>query len=198
MKTNNLVILIVLASFFMSCEEPLEYKFQDKPQLVECPGADKALMHEALYSFQEDIGAYYNKHTDFREGTTNYYLEAYRQYVYFGFSGEAKFDEIASLHSKKVLKKLKDIDALWNIGNVKTNLNYEHEYIECLFNNIEDKDMKERLHSLKKVDYLTPDMVAEPMRREVLKIVGDEHLAMYMMLDAYYQYLINYDFPEAK
>ena len=54
MKKNNIVILIVLATFFMSCEEPLEYKFQDKPQLVECPGADKALMHEALYSFQED------------------------------------------------------------------------------------------------------------------------------------------------
>ena len=58
--------------------------------------------------------------------------------------------------------------------------------------------MKERLLSLKKVEYLSPDMVAEPMRREVLKIVGDEYLAMYMMLDAYYQYLINYDFPEAR
>lgn len=46
--------------------------------------------------------------------------------------------------------------------------------------------MKERLLSLKKVDYLLLDMVVEFMWREVLKIVVDEYLVMYMMLDVYY------------
>lgn len=198
MKKSNYLLLAALFTLLTSCEKPLEYKFQDKPQLVECPGADKALMHEALYSFQEDIGAYYNKYTDLKVGSSSYYVEAYKQFVYFGFSGEAKFDEIVSPHSLQVLEKLRKIDGLWNVGNSKSNLNYHHEFIDCLFQNIADEDMKTRLLSLREVEYLSPYMVAEPMRSEVLKVVGDSHLAMYMMLDAYYQYLINYYDSELK
>ena len=198
MKIIKILVITLFIATIQSCKEPLEYKFQDKPQLVDCPGASKALMHEALYSFQEDIGAYYNKHSDYRKGTTNYYVEAYMQFVYFGFSGEAKFDEIVSPHSLKILKKLREIDGLWTTGSTKSNLNYHHEFVNCLFENVADEGMRERLLSLRQVDYLSPDMIAEPMRVEVLKVVGDSHLAMYMMLDAYYQYLINYDFPESR
>ncbi len=198
MRKSSFLVILLLALVTLGCEEKLEFKYQDKPQLVECPGVDKALIHEALYSFQEDIGVFYNKFTDHRYGTSTYYVEAYRQFVYFGFSGEANFAEIVSEHSLKVLKELKKIDGLWTSGNEDTNLNYDHEFVKCLFNNVEDEDMRQRLHSLIEVNYLSPQMVAEPMRVEVLKIIGDEHLAMYMMLDAYYQYLINFDFPEAR
>ncbi|MCB0457046.1 MAG: hypothetical protein R2776_03855 [Flavobacteriaceae bacterium] len=198
MKTLKFLVLTLFVASIVSCEEPLEYKYQDKPQLVDCPGADKALMHEALYSFQEDIAAYYNKHSDYAKGSSNYYVEAYMKFVYFGFSGEAKFDEIVSPHSLQLLKKLKQIDGLWTTGNAKSNLNYHHEYVSCLFENITDEDVKARLLSLLKVNYLSPEMVAEPMREDVQKIVNDSYLAMYMMLDAYYQYLINYDLPESK
>ncbi|MEZ4779052.1 MAG: hypothetical protein R2786_06675 [Flavobacteriaceae bacterium] len=198
MKVFKFLVVTLLAAACFSCEKPLEYKYQDKPQLVECPGADKALMHEALYSFQEDIGAYYNKNREYKKGTPNYYIEGYMNFVYFGFSGEAKFDEIVSPHSLQLLKKLKQIDGLWNIGNTKSNLNYHSDYVNCLFENISDQDIKARLLSLRKVNYLAPDKIAEPMRVDVQKIVGDSYLAMYMMLDAYYQYLINYDLPESK
>ncbi|MEZ4858159.1 MAG: hypothetical protein R2781_05050 [Flavobacteriaceae bacterium] len=194
MKKINLLPIACFIFLLLGCEKPLQYKYQDKPQLVTCPGADKALMHEALYSFQEDIGAYYNKFTDYKKGSTTYYIEAYKQFVYVGFIGEANYKEIVTPHTLQVLKKLKENKTLWTLEKNKSKLNYSHEYVSCLFENISDEDMRTRLKSLLEVNYLSPEIVAEPMRVEVLKIVGDEHLAMYMMLDAYYQYLMDIDF----
>jgi len=173
----------------MACEKPLEYRYQDKPQSVDCPGADKELTHEALYSFMEDIGAYYNQYTDLRPGTYSYYLEAYSQFVFFGFSGGARYQEIVSDHSLRILEKLREIPGLFILKEERWALNYDHEFVDCILNSIQDEDMRTQLASLRKVNYLSPSIIAEVMRVNVLKVPQDPYLAMYMALDSYYQYL---------
>ena len=184
---------MVLILPFIGCDKALEYRYQDKPQPIDCPGADKILMHEALYSFQEDIGAYYNQHTDFRKGTNSYYLEAYSQFVYFGFSGGARFQEIASDHSLMVLEKLREVPDLFVQKEGRWSLNYDHEFVDCILNSVQDDDLRTQLASLRKVNYLSPNVIAELMRINVLKVPQDPYLAMYMALDSYYQYLADMD-----
>jgi len=193
MKKNNILLFITTSLLLLGCKKPLEYQYQDRPQLVDCPGIDKALLHEALYSFQEDIGKYYNKLSDLDPQSNQYYIAAYQKFVYFGYSGEAKFDEIVSAHSLQVLEELKKQKDLWNIGQGKSNLNYNSELVSCLFDHISDEDIQQTLKSLRQVDYLSPQVLANPMRQNVMKIVGDSYLATFTMLDAYYQYLLNYD-----
>ena len=57
---KNHSILAMLAFTFNGCEEPIDYRYADLPRPVECEGVDLALLHEALYSFQQDIGNAYN------------------------------------------------------------------------------------------------------------------------------------------
>ena len=190
---HKIISLLILALSFAGCEESIEYKYLDKPQSVNCPGIDSQLMHEALYSFQEDIAAFYNEHTDYRQGTKSYYMEAYMQYVFFGFSGGARFQEIVSDHSLKILEKLREVPGLFIQKEGRWELNYEHEYVQCLFTSIEDEDLRTQFDSMLKVDYLTPQIIADLMRVNVQKIIQDPYLAMYMSLDAYYQYLADLD-----
>ncbi len=190
---SKIILSLIVAIVLVGCEKPLDYKYQELPQNVDCPGLDKQLMHEALYSFQNDIGAFYNQHTDFREGSTSYYLEAYSQYVYFGFSGGARYQEIVSNHSIAILQKLKEIPGLFIEKEGRLALNYDHEYVACLLGSIQDDDLRTQFASMRKVNFLSPEIVAELMRINVLKITQDPYLAMYMALDAYYQYLADMD-----
>ncbi len=169
----------------------MTYKYQDKPQKVDCPGPDKFLMHEALYSFQEDIGVHYNKYTDYKKGSSLFYMEGYSQFVYFGFSGTAPFSEIVSAHSLEILERLRKETDLWTSKQGMLSLNYNGEYVSCLINSIQDEALRNKINSLKEVNYLTPQIIAETMRINVIRVVQDPYLAMYMALDAYYQPLIN-------
>jgi hypothetical protein len=198
MKKNNLIILFAVVAIVIGCEQPMTYKFQDKPQKVDCPGMDKSLMHEALYSFQEDIGVHYNQYTDNRKGTSLYYMEGYAQYVFFGFSGSAPYGEIVSNHSLDILDKLRNETDLWTSKQGMLSLNYNSDYVSCLINSIEDKALREKLINLRDVNYLTPQVIAETMRVNVIRVVEDPYLAMYMALDAYYQPLMNRNFSKSE
>lgn len=189
-KLSSLLIMVFLLA---GCKNSIEYKYLDKPQTVDCPGIDSQLMHEALYSFQEDIGSFYNQYTDYKQGTSSFYMEAYMQYVFFGFSGGARYQEIVSDHSLEILNALKEVPGLFIQKEGSLELNYEHEYIECLFSSIEDEDLRTQFASMQAVNYFSPQIVAELMRVNVLKVIQDPYLAMYMSLDAYYQYLADLD-----
>lgn len=191
---NKVFIAAIFTLFFLTgCNEPINYLYQDKVQKVDCPGLDKALMHEALYSFQEDIGAFYNKFTDYAVGSTRYYMEGYRQYVYFGFSGIAAYNDIVSEHSLEVLEQLRNESDLWINEEGTLKLNYQSEYVSCLLKSIQNEELRQKFQSMLEVDYFSPELIADTMRVNIIEVVQDPYLAMYMALDSYYVYLINRD-----
>lgn len=198
MKKSKFILVLIGITVLTGCEKDLAYQFQDKPQKVDCPGLDKSLMHEALYSFQEDIGAHYNRYTDHKKGSSLYYMEGYAQYVYFGFSGTAPYDEIVSDHSLAILERLRKESDLWTLKQGMYQLNYHSDYVKCLFNSIQDDELRTKIISLKEVNYLTPQIIAETMRVQVILVVQDPYLAMYMALDAYYQPLMNRKFSKSE
>jgi hypothetical protein len=174
-----------------ACHQGPEYRFADQPKVVDCPGMSEDFMHELLYSFREDIGAFYNQYTDYIEGSKSYYFEAYGQYIYFGFSGTARFDDIASEHSRALLQELRKEKDFWIVKDGQERLNYNHPYLKCLIDGVADNDLRVSLQNLRQANSLTPELIAETMRINFQKVLADPNLAMYLALDGFYQPLIN-------
>ncbi len=179
------VAAVVLSTFTLGCEEPLAYKFQSRPQLIECDGLDKALIHEALYSFQEDIANFYNNQN--RPLNNETYINGYGNFVQPGLAGTAPYHLMASRHTIEIWNQLKDTPNLWNNDSEDTHLNYEHPFISCLLNAIKDEDLKMTFRNMRDANFMSPKLLAEPLRGEVENIITDPNLAMYVALDGYYQ-----------
>lgn len=190
-----LVVLLTISSLFTSCEDPIEYKFQHLPQVVDCPGTDKALMHEALYTFQADIAKAHN-FRNYDPMEPMYIINGYRNFVYFGLMGESDFQKIISPHTKKVFDALlKKEPELFNYEGY-SNLDYDNEYISCLLENIGNADLQTTILSLKEINSLGPKLMAEPFRKTINDVAQDPYMAMYLALDGYYQYLLDVDLSE--
>jgi hypothetical protein len=174
-----------------ACHQGPEYRYQDQPKVVDCPGMSEDFMHELLYSFREDIGAFYNQYTDYIEGSKSYYFEAYKQYIYFSFSGTARFDDIASEHSRALLQELRKEEDFWIVKDGQERLNYSHPYLTCLIDGVADNDLRVSMQNLRQANSLTPELIAETMRINFQKVLADPNLAMYLALDGFYQPLIN-------
>ncbi len=186
--------LFAIVLLFPQCEEPLQYKYADKPFTINCTSEDNVLIKEALYSFQSDIATYFND-PDLIPGSTSAQVYAYRNFIFKGLDGSLPYGDIASPHTWEILKRLKEVPGLWDRNRKGTNLDYNGEFMKCIFNNIKDDAVKTHINSLLQVDYLTPRVMAEPMRQQVAKAFSDEHLALYIALDGYYQYLLDIEAP---
>lgn len=196
MNRTILVALIGLTSvFFNSCEEPIEYVHQDKPQLIVCEGMDKTLVHEALYSFQEDISAYYSS-VEIDKNSNQYYIHGYSNFVQPGLSGIAPYQAMASPHTVKLMEELRKEKSLWIPNGEDSHLNYEHPFVRCLLGAIQKEDLRLKFESLSKVNYIKPKVLAVPLRAEVNAIVADPNLAMYVALDGFYQNLYDLELSE--
>lgn len=192
-KMKNTFFIVIVVTIYFSCEEPLEYKFQNREQLIDCHGVDNKLVHEALYSFEDDIASYYNNSLE--PGFLNYDY-GYARYIYKGALGEADYKKIVSNYSIKVLKRLLQEKELWNKTTGESKLNYNCEFVNCLINNIKNKDIKKTLLSNREVNSLNPKILADVYRRNIRDAHTDKYFAMFLALDTYYQYIIDIDFTE--
>ena len=189
------VVVGLLSLLVWSCGSELKMKYQDRPQPIDCPGADKALLHEALYSFQEDIAKAYNyKKFDPKEHL--YVVNGYRYFVHKGGLGEANYAELMSDHTEAVLRELKK-EPIWSDQEGYSNLDYKSPYVECVLSNIKNRDMQETFASLNEINSMSPKLTAEPLRRNVNEVANDPYLAMYIALDYYYNYLLDLE-PDNK
>ena len=191
MRRLKFICFIGMTIMIMACQPGINYTYQEFPQHVICDGLDQELMHEAIYSFQDDIGQYYNQYSDYQKGSKSYYIEAYAQFVYFGFSGTAAFYDIVSPHSQAILAKLAQEKGLWQMVDGQQRLNYAHPYVICLIDHISSDDLRVLVQNLRATGSLTPELIAETMRINFQQIIADPYLAMYMALDAYYQPIRN-------
>ena len=171
------------------CGQQFQYKYDDKPVQIDCPGANTKLLNEALYSFFDDITVYYrSKSNDPSQlGMSTY--EAYANYAYSGAIGESDYSSIISEHTKKVMNELKKETQLWDKKPAMSNLNYNSEFVGCLIENIKNKDMKISIQSLHTANSLTPKLMAERFRMQIKDALDDPNYGMYIALDTYYQYV---------
>ena len=201
MKRKTLFLAVIVATLFSACKQKpnIEYKFQDKPKVVDCPGIDSDLIHEALYSFELDIGNAFNFRNVFNPKMDIFYSQGYANFIYRGAAGTVDYKGIASPHTVAVFRELQKIEGLWLIDNERSHLNYDHEYVECLLSNIQSDDIRQTIASLREINSMTPKMIAEPLRKNIQAAYEDDmYFAMYVALDTFYQYLFDVDLSEVQ
>ena len=189
---NKYNILIAISITILSCKEPIEYQFIDSPETIKCEGLDYNLAHEAYYSFRQDIATYVK---DLHIGYDYLnYKESLGYYIYRGAQGNFDYKEVASTHTIKLLKLLKENADLWDTTNAKSNINYHSEFITCLVQNIKNKEVKKTMTSLIESNSMSPSIFAENYRLNFFDCYDDNHFGMLIAFDTYYQYLYEVDF----
>lgn len=181
-------VLIVLGT--ASCKPELVYKYNQNLQPVSCTQLDKDLMHEALYSFEQDIAAHYN-FRGFDPAEPMYIHNGYSTYVYGGATNTAPFLDIYTEHSKQILIVLEDIDGLFYMVDGQYDLNYEHPYMQCVIENIANDDLRVSIQSLLTAGSYDTNLMASPFRKKAVESAKDKNLAMFMALATYYKNLLN-------
>lgn len=191
MKTRILLLIAVIAMY--SCGEPIAYKYQNKEMDIACAGIDPSLLKEALYSFENDISAYYNNE-QYSPGSAVYFEFGYANFIYPGATGTADYAKIASSHTIAIMHILKKEESLWNKNAKDSKLNYKHPFVKCLIENIDNKEIKEKIETLQSVNYFTPTIMSEFYRVHVGDALTDKHFALFIALETYYQNLLEIDF----
>ena len=176
------------------CSEPFQYKYQKQEQTIECTNINTKLIHEALYSFKDDISRYYLK--EIKEKDYLNFSYSYSQYIYSGAKGELNYKEIASPHTIKVFDKLvKEGDLFIKIKG-KSNLNYKNDFVKCLIDNIKSEDIRTKIINLIDVNYLSPEVMAENYRVSNYDAEIDPYYLLFIALDTYYQHFLDINFSK--
>ncbi len=194
---KNILFLLVFIATVSSCSKPFPYKYQNKEQTIECSQIDTNLIHEALYSFKNDISMYYLKEIKgIKEKEELNFTFSYNQYIYNGAKGNLNFKEIASTHTLLIINELKKEKNLFIKANGKNKLNYQNDFVKCLVNNIQHEEMKNKIIDLIEVDYLSPEVMAENYRATTFYTKTDTNYLMFIALDTFYQRLLDLEIPE--
>jgi len=179
------IFILITILIFSSCEKPLEYKYQDREPILICSGIDAKLANEAYYSFREDLAEYAIKtvpQIDYLD-----YQYSLALHIFYGASGTADYKAIASKHSLALFEKLKKEKQIW--VNAETGeLNYHSEFINCLIENIQNKNLSQALLSLREVNSISTFPMAEDYRVSVKNAETDKAYAMFLAFESYYKY----------
>ncbi|TNJ46106.1 hypothetical protein KFZ70_08975 [Tamlana fucoidanivorans] len=176
------------------------FKYLDKPQVLNCEGLNSKLYNEALYCFEDDILAFYSKNN-----TKASLVNAYSQFVRMAVYGSLNYDNIVSKHTKEVFEALKSEADLWDAKNPKSHLNYNSTIMNCIANNIKDDNLKTTLNALMSTNSMSPKLFGTPVMNKYRNALNDKYLGAYIAFDLYFAKLftvdfakVNFDKPEQK
>ena len=188
-------IVLALVIILASCQgkkqtTPIDLKFADQEQVVNCVEQNNALLNEALYSFEADIIRNYDAE---KERASN----AYARFIMPGLNGSAEYERLPSEHSKTILARLIKEGIINKNSTGKSSTNYEHPAVICIINNIEDSDLKRTINALIQTNSMDPALLDTRLRNKGRQIARQRYVAMYLALDAYFQRLAKVDFTPA-
>ena len=172
------------------CQKKFEYKFQDNPNFTVCANETEPLLKEAFYSFEHDIKVHI--------GNLNAQSEqVYGQWLYPTLKNKLEVKEIVSPHTVRVFEMLKEAQPdLWDIYNEDSNLNYKSDFIKCIAANMIDKDLKTTFKALLTTNSMKPELFADAIGRNSLKIARDPYLKLYVVFEYGYGRMFFNDFTE--
>ena len=189
------IVFLLSMIILMGCKKTIEYRYGDRENVLSCKDADPKLMHEALYSFQDDIGKYIPNNR-FKEDSPMYYKFAYASYIYKGVNEEADYQKIASLHSIAIADQLYAEQELWVGTKPNIKLNYQSDYVQCLIDNFDNKGVKQTFQNLNEANSLSLSLLVDTFMLNVKDTETDKDFALFIALDTYYRPLLNRDFSK--
>jgi hypothetical protein len=189
---NTFFLLVVITLLFNSCkQQKLEYLYSDKDDLIACSsGGDMELIKEAVYTFED----YISKHYTFIGNTV---AEGYNNYLKLLINNRPPAKEFFNDHLKDLVAVLKNEKDLWTINGTSIRLNYNNELVNCIIQNIQDKEMNTTIEVLSSSGTLTPEVLAPALyNKRLLMAKDDRALATYVTLDMFYTKLIQMSDPD--
>ncbi len=189
-KCNRIAVIVMVATLFSCNQKPKEktlseYKYAEKGIVVNCENFDVKLLSEAIFAFEDDITKYYGKENP---NVTRAYSQFIRDVTY----KRAKFAEIASPHALAIAKVLKSKTDLW----ASKSLNYEGATVNCIANNLTNKDLKTTMNALLQTNSMSLKFFAPAVQSNYSSAVRDKYLAAYIALEFYYANLLDIE-PKA-
>lgn len=194
MNSNLKLIALFLGMTLLSCknENTLpEFKYSDKPVALTCTDVNSKLYNEALYSFEDDILAFYSKNKP-----NPSLIQAYSQFIRNASYGRVKYEDIVSKHTSTLFEALKQDNNLWDANNTKSHLSYSSPLIKCIADNIKDKNLKTTFNALLSTNSMSPKLFAAPLSTKHRNVLSDKFLASYVAFDLFYANLFNIDFSK--
>ena len=191
-KFTSIFLIIMLIT---SCKKEAtlaNFKYANKKLDVVCKQINPELLREAVYAFEEDI-----IHHFARNGQKSL-SQAYSRIINLGIYGRIKYKDMVSNHTKEVFTILKQEKDLWINSGESTTLNYNHELIKCLGDNLKDKNLKTTFNALVSTNSMSAKLFGEPLRRQSRQPLTDKYLATYIALEFYYAKLFNVDFDSVE
>lgn len=193
MKTTFKLLALVILVTISSCDnaKKIEYKYAESPKLLACDFPDGDLYKEAIYSFENDIINAYDMQN--KNAT-----KAYSNFINFSLRRSLDVKNIASERSLKIAKALKKDSNLWATNNDVNTLNKSHSLIDCIANNIKDKDIKATYNALLSTNSLKPNLILPLLSSSVRSIQADGSVKSYVALELFYAQLLNVELEELK
>ncbi|AUC80907.1 hypothetical protein [Lacinutrix sp. Bg11-31] len=186
MKTTFKLLILVILVTISSCNnsKSIDYKYSENPKLLACDFPNGHLLQEAVYSFENDIIRAYNINN-------KNFTKAYSTFLNERQRGKLNVKNIASEHSLKIAKALKESTNLWTETNGKNSLNNSGPLVDCIANNIKDKDIKATYNALLATNSLKPSLILPLLSSSSRFIQADGSLKSYVALEFFYSQLLN-------
>lgn len=193
MKTTIKLLSLAILVTFSSCDnsKKIDYKYAEKPKLLACDFSIGDLLKEAVYAFENDIINTYDI-------KTKNITKAYTSFINFRSRNNLNVKDIASIHSLEIAKALKENSSLWTINDGVTTLNKSHTFIDCIANNIKDKDVKTTYNALLTTNSLKSNLILPLLSSSSRSIQTDGSLKSYVALEFFYSQLLDVKLEELK
>lgn len=190
--TIKLLALVILVTF-SNCNnsKKIDYKYAESPKLLACDFPNGELYKEAVHAFENDIVNAYDM--KFRNTT-----KAYSSFINFRSRGSMKITDVASEHSLKIAKALKEDAELWTTTNGVTTLNTSNPFVDCITNNIKDKDIKTTYTALLSTNSLKPNLILPLLSNSARFIQVDGSLKSYVAFEFFYSQLLDVKLEQLK
>jgi len=189
MKTNIIKLLLVVLFFnFSSCKNGgssfSDYQFADKTAVINCAGSDSKLLNEALYSFENDIAAFYDRQQNSAD-------RAYNIFTKQATNSKASYDKFVSKHSVDLANALKEAGYINEKG-----VNYSNDLINCIAENMSTEGFKTTFNALVTTNSMSRNLINPALQSISPKVAKDKYLGMYVALEYFYAELLKIDFSE--
>jgi len=190
MKKLSIFLIIIVTSTIWSCkkEPKFEYAYTYEENPFNCSAVDMDLIKEATFAYHDFI----KKHYTFRQ--PNNLVEAHVNYLKVAQFNMFPVVEHVDDHMKNIIAALKEKEDLWTKTGNLYSLNYSHELIGCITNNLKDESIKAVFDEMLASNTFRTEIILPVILRSPEQVLSDTTLLSYVALDAFYASLLEIDF----
>jgi len=193
---NKIITLYSLTFLLLaSCnnkEAKFLYKYENQNDLFGCSAIDMKLIKEAVYAFEEYSKEFYSFQNP-KSVEQGYYF-----YLKISITNRLPAIEFINPHIIKVRDALKDEKDLWITKNNETTLNFNHPIVNCISKQMIDPEVKKLFNFLIETNTFSTEVFLASIKRGDERIKDDKAFNTYLVLDTFYERILNVDFNNLK